>query len=132
MNAPMRNGWIGVVLLTWTGRGIGQEPPPAGVPAPPAAAAVAATVNGQDIPEMAVYRGLLREDPKNCAAARKEIVNYLVDNLLVDQYLRQLKIEVDVGWAASLLGQKPLKGKPEPDRVDLCQVETATDCRVGS
>lgn len=62
---------------------------------PPAATAVAATVNGQEIPELAVYRGLLRERPENWKAARQEILNYLIENLLVDQYLTQLKIDVD-------------------------------------
>ena len=65
------------------------------LPPPPPASAIAATVNGQPIPEMAVFRGLLREDPKRWAAVRKDVVNYLVDNMLVDQYLTQLKIPVD-------------------------------------
>src|SRR5262245_11037034 len=63
-------------------------------PAPPATL-VAATVNGQEILELDVYRGLLREDPKIWADARKEVVNYLIDNCVVDQYLTQLKIEVN-------------------------------------
>lgn len=74
-----------------------QPAPPAAVPtpAPPAATAVAARVNGQEIPELAVYRGLLRERPEHWKAARQEILNYLIENLLVDQYLTQLKIDVD-------------------------------------
>ncbi|MCS7045904.1 MAG: peptidylprolyl isomerase [Gemmataceae bacterium] len=72
-------------------------PPPAGLqlPPPPPATAIAATVNGQPIPELSVYRGLLREPPKNWPTARKEVLNYLIDNVLVDQYLIQLKITVD-------------------------------------
>jgi peptidyl-prolyl cis-trans isomerase C len=65
------------------------------VPPPPAATVVAAMVNGQDITELAVYRGLLREHPQNWAGARKEILNYLIDNLLIDQYLTQLKVGVE-------------------------------------
>jgi foldase protein PrsA len=64
-------------------------------PTPPSAAAVAATVNGEKIAEMAVFRALLRENPKNRGSARKEVVNYLVDNLLIDQYLRQLKVPLE-------------------------------------
>ena len=64
------------------------------LPPPPAANLVAATVNGQSIAEMAVFRGLLREDPKNWPTVRKDVLNYLIDNLLVDQYLTQLKIPV--------------------------------------
>jgi parvulin-like peptidyl-prolyl isomerase len=100
MNAPMRFGWISVALLTWAMHGLAQDateklaPIPA-PPPPPPANVVAATVNGQSIPELAVYRGLLREHPKNWENARREIVNYLIDNELVDQYLTQLKIQVE-------------------------------------
>jgi parvulin-like peptidyl-prolyl isomerase len=71
-----------------------KQPAAAPPPPPPAATAVAATVNGQEIPELSVYRGQLREHPKNWDTARLEIINYLIDNLLVDQYLTQLKVEV--------------------------------------
>jgi parvulin-like peptidyl-prolyl isomerase len=74
-------------------------------PTPPAATAVAATVNGQPILELQVYRGLMREQPKNWAAARKEILNYLIDNTVVDQYLAQLKIQVDAKELAERFAQ---------------------------
>src|SRR5207244_1731773 len=73
-------------------------PPPSKdleAPPPPPATAIAATVNGQPIYEIAVYRGLLREDPAKWTAVRKEVLTYLIDNLLVDQYLTQLKVAVD-------------------------------------
>ena len=81
----------------------GQEkvPPPKEVgkevvkPTPPPATAVAVDVNGEKITELAVFRALLREKPENRPAARKEVVQYLVDNLLIDQYLRQLKVQVE-------------------------------------
>ena len=97
--------WIGVF-----GLGIGMagsstllaqapaiQPPPkdAELPPPPPANLLAATVNGQPIPEIAVFRGLLREDPKRWPLVRKDVLNYLIDNLLVDQYLTQLKMPVD-------------------------------------
>src|SRR5207248_8983041 len=84
---PRARFWLGLVALTLiTMRGSGQEtPPPAPTPVvpkeveppPPAADAVAVTVNGQAIPELAVYRGLLRVPPKHREAARKEIVSFV-------------------------------------------------------
>jgi parvulin-like peptidyl-prolyl isomerase len=54
----------------------------------------AATVNGQPITELAVQRGLKRVPPAHRDEARGEIIDYLVDNILLDQYLQQLRIEV--------------------------------------
>jgi peptidyl-prolyl cis-trans isomerase C len=76
-----------------------KVPPPAPTPVPkaetpPPADAVAAVVNGEPIPEIAVFRGLLRVNPQIRDKARAEVVTFLVDNLVVDQYLRQLKVEV--------------------------------------
>jgi parvulin-like peptidyl-prolyl isomerase len=78
-----------------------QIPPPVPPPTalaekPPPADAIAAVVNGQPIAEMAVFRGLLRVHPDHRDKVRPEVVNYLVDNLVVDQYLTQLKIDVPV------------------------------------
>jgi peptidyl-prolyl cis-trans isomerase C len=98
--------WIGVfglaVCLVYPQAASCQEPaalpPPSKdpeLPPPPPAHIIAATVNGQPIPELAVFRGLLREDPKKWSTVRKDVLNYLIDNLLVDQYLTQLKIAVD-------------------------------------
>ncbi len=75
-----------------------QVPAPtkeAELPPPPDAKLIAATVNGQPIQELAVFRGLLREDPKKWATVRKDVLSYLIDNMLVDQYLTQLKIAVE-------------------------------------
>jgi len=63
-------------------------------PGPAAAAAVAATVNGQPIPELAVTRAL-RGKTDEGKDKRDEVLNYLIENALVDQYLEQLKVEVD-------------------------------------
>lgn len=71
-------------------------PPPVPIAeTPPPADAVAAVVNGQSLPEMAVFRGLLRVSPQFREKARVEVLNFLIDNMVVDQYLTQLKIEVD-------------------------------------
>src|ERR1043166_1354236 len=62
---------------------------------PPAREIVAAKVNGQIIQELAVFRGLMPVAPARRAEARKEVLNYLIDNMVVDQYLMQLKIPVE-------------------------------------
>ncbi len=65
-------------------------PPP---PKPPANA-VAATVNGQAIPETAVWRVTLCQGDR-VGEVRKEVLPILIDNALVDQYLLALKVNVD-------------------------------------
>lgn len=81
--------------------------PPAAVPlsgptgvAPPPKVEVrptgtAATVNGQAIPEVAVYRALRQFPPAHHDMARKEITGHLVENVLIDQYLTAIKIAVE-------------------------------------
>jgi peptidyl-prolyl cis-trans isomerase C len=68
-----------------------QPAPPATAPSAPAAAA---TVNGQVIPEVAVTRAL-RGKTGAAGGKRDEVLNYLIENALVDQYLEQLKVQVD-------------------------------------
>ena len=72
-------------------------PTPTPTPMPPArpANAVAATVNGQPILEGAVQRGLERVPPANQAEARPELLNYLIDNAILDQYLLQFQVKVE-------------------------------------
>jgi peptidyl-prolyl cis-trans isomerase C len=74
-----------------------QAPPPSPVvrPTPPAPNVVAVTVNGQTIPEIAVFRSLKRLPPDQQAKNRPEVIKFLVDNALVDQYLTQQKVAVD-------------------------------------
>jgi peptidyl-prolyl cis-trans isomerase C len=78
-----------------------QAPPtpqkePVATPQPAARpAAVAATVNGQPVPEVAVQRGLKRVPPARQDEARPAILSYLIDNVLLDQYLIQLNVQVD-------------------------------------
>ena len=98
MFARTRQAWIGCLVLfagsVWAGQPV-QIPPPKLVEPPPARDVVAARVNGQAIPELAVYRGLTRVDPQRREEVRKDVLNYLIDNTIVDQYLLQLKIQVD-------------------------------------
>jgi len=59
--------------------------------APPTPAAV---VNGVPIPEKDVQRALLGVPKEVHARARGEIIAFLIDNALVDQYLNHLKVQV--------------------------------------
>ncbi len=78
-----------------------QVPQGASVPASPptapvaAANAVAATVNGQPILESAVQRSLQHVPPIKHAESRPQIINFLIDQALLDQYILQQKITVD-------------------------------------
>ncbi len=56
----------------------------------------AATVNGQAIPAPAVERTLKRlHDKAEREKARPEILDFLIDNALIDQYLVQQKVAID-------------------------------------
>lgn len=81
----------------------GATPPPAALtpPAPATPAKVeprptgtAATVNNQPIPEVYVYRAIRQFPAASHEMARKEIVNHLIENALVDQYLTAIKVPV--------------------------------------
>ena len=112
--------WLAALVLGWamTSASAQTPPPPSTQPPPPstqhppatavpnatpggstpvapATTGVAAVVNGQPIPEAAIQRGLKRVDASKRAAARPELLDYLVDNLLIDQYLKQLPIKVE-------------------------------------
>lgn len=91
-------------------------PAPAAAPTTPMAAApapapevrptgTAATVNGQAIPEYAVYRALRQFPPTHQEAARKEIVNHLVENTLIDQYLNALKVTIEEKEVDALIAE---------------------------
>ncbi|HLJ92052.1 MAG TPA: peptidylprolyl isomerase [Gemmataceae bacterium] len=84
---------LGIFCIPLAAQEVGKAP---ASPAKPAVVptGTAATVNGQPITELAVQRGLKRVPPAQQAEARGEIIDYLVDNALLDQYLQQLRIEV--------------------------------------
>jgi peptidyl-prolyl cis-trans isomerase C len=105
MRTMQRPGWAVLGLTLSCLPAVAQNaPPPAPTPPPqtaPAAAAapvsanaVAATVNGQAIPESAVQRSLQRVPPAKQAEARPQIVNFLIDQALLDQYVLQQKSTV--------------------------------------
>jgi peptidyl-prolyl cis-trans isomerase C len=92
-------------------------PPPATPPVPPPAqpggapvvplvtpvtrapetrpAGTAATVNGQPIQEVEVYRQLRQLAPNTWEFARKEILAHLVEEQLIVQYLNAIKVTID-------------------------------------
>ncbi|OWK35903.1 peptidylprolyl isomerase [Fimbriiglobus ruber] len=75
-------------------------PAPGSLPAPTGKpverpTGVAATVTGQPIPEVAVWRALRQFPEAEHPIARKEILNHLIENLLIDQYLNALKIAAE-------------------------------------
>src|SRR5262245_1614631 len=55
----------------------------------------AATVNGEPIAEVAVQRGLKRVPADKHAEARGEILEFLIDNALIDQSLQKQSIAVE-------------------------------------
>lgn len=102
MFAQTRWELVVVGLLAFAGALAAQAPAPPPQPIqplktdpPPSRDAVAARVNGQVLSELAVYRGLQRVPPARREEARKDVLNYLIDNMIVDQYLLQLKLAVE-------------------------------------
>jgi peptidyl-prolyl cis-trans isomerase C len=67
--------------------------------------AVAARVNGQPIAEASVNRGLKRLPAARRAQARADIIDYLVGNVLIDQYLLQRSVEVTPAETAKKIDQ---------------------------
>jgi parvulin-like peptidyl-prolyl isomerase len=88
-----------IVLLCGAGSVPAQQPTPlqtkpTGVPAP-APTVIAATVNGHNVQELAVFRALQRVPPSQRDVARKDVLQFLIDTALIDQYLDQLKVAVE-------------------------------------
>ena len=81
-------------------------PTPTAAPAPkpePRPTGIAATVNTQEIPEVAVWRALRQFPPAEHAVARREILNHLIENILIDQYLTALKVTVETAEVDKLI-----------------------------
>jgi parvulin-like peptidyl-prolyl isomerase len=99
MNGLQRfSAWLSLTLLS--APALAQ--PAQSLPAPTTAAA---TVNGQPLPETWVQRGLRRIPPSEHSKARPEIINYLVDNMLIDQYLAQQKIPIEAKEMAARMSE---------------------------
>lgn len=102
----LRGAMLGVALTTLSAAAQTTTPPKAATPPagpqvakaatpPPQPNQVAVTVNGENIYEIAVHRALERVAPGNRTEARQSLVNYLVDNLLIDQSLRAAGYKVE-------------------------------------
>ena len=99
------NPWLAAAIISLLSAAFlrGQTPPPAaaGTPLPDgrgsvaAAGAVAAVVDGEPIPEIAVQRALKRVPPARQAEARPEILNFLIENALIDHYLAKIPVVVE-------------------------------------
>jgi peptidyl-prolyl cis-trans isomerase C len=91
--------WLAVVVLCIAGNAAHGQGRAAAPGTPPAtqnsASQIAASVNGQAIPEIAVQRGLRRVPPAMQSEARAQIIKFLIDNVLLDQYLIRLQVAVD-------------------------------------
>lgn len=73
-------------------------PPPAPKPEPRPTGTAAVVTFGQtkqEIAEVSVYRALRQFPAAHREMARKEIVNHLVENTMIDLYLNAIKITVD-------------------------------------
>ncbi len=90
---------LAAIALSLIGlQAVAQTTPPVPPVAPaPAPSAVAATVNGQPVYEAAVQRCLTQRHvpPEKLVQARAAFLDFLIDNVLIDQYLEQLHIAVD-------------------------------------
>jgi len=91
------------------------------VPAPAAnARTVAATVNGEVIREGAIQRALRRLPPDRHAEARAPILNLLVENVLIEQYLQQTGLQVAPAEVDKKLEE--MKGEIKKEKLDYANV----------
>lgn len=111
----------GVPPLTPPGApGVGTVPPPAPLTPPTAQPKIeprptgnAATVTislgaqptVQQIPEVAVHRALRQFPASAKEMARKEIINHLVENALIDAYLAAIQTKVEPAEVEKLIGE---------------------------
>lgn len=93
------SAWL---CLTTLATPVLAQAPPARAPAP---SALAATVNGQPLPDAWVQRSLSRVPPAEKGKARAEIINYLVDTMLIEQFLATQKIAVEPAETAARLAE---------------------------
>jgi peptidyl-prolyl cis-trans isomerase C len=98
------NPWLAAAILSLMSAAFvrGQAPSASATDTPlpdgrgsAAGNSVAATVDGEPIPEIAVQRALKRVPPAHQAESRPEIVTFLIENLLIDHYLVKLPVAVE-------------------------------------
>jgi peptidyl-prolyl cis-trans isomerase C len=102
---------LGLAGTQTQGQTPGKNPTPA--ISPPARNIVAAKVNGDVIPELAIYRVMAKETGPDREQMRKDILNVLIGNLLIDQYLSQIKVTVDSSEIEKNLAQMRQEAKVE-------------------
>jgi len=126
--------WLTMVLTgLLAGVAAGQPPPPAPPggtpPVPPVGAvlagqpadkAVAATVNGQPIAEVAVRRALRSVPKDKQPEVRPDVLSFLIDNMLVDQWLVGEKVVVGIKEIEDRLAE--VKQQLTKDKVDFAKV----------
>jgi parvulin-like peptidyl-prolyl isomerase len=88
-------------------------PGPTPVGPPPSRDLIAARVNGQAILELAIFRSQMNVPKDRQAQARPEILKFHIDNAIVDQYLLQLKIQVEPKEVEAMM-VKLKEGKDRP------------------
>jgi parvulin-like peptidyl-prolyl isomerase len=80
------------------------------LPPPPPRDLIAARVNGKPIPEMAVYRMLAQNPNEN----RKDALDYVIEQAIVDQYLLALKVNVTPEEVEAKLKEMKKEAENEP------------------
>jgi peptidyl-prolyl cis-trans isomerase C len=105
MRSALSFWWTALLsgLTCWSA--LAQQPPPApprppapeavGAPAAKVPTGIAATVNGEPISEVAAQRACRGVKPEMFEQARRECLDLLIDNLLLEQYLVQRKVTVE-------------------------------------
>lgn len=124
MRTMPRSCWAVLGLMISGVPVLAQTPQTAVAPSPQAAPAsanaVVATVNGQPIPESAVQRSLQRVPPAKQNEARPQIINFLVDQAVLDQYLSEQKIAVEPKEIDKVLDE--IKAEAKKENKDLAKV----------
>jgi peptidyl-prolyl cis-trans isomerase C len=95
--------FVAALMTALCGAAVLAQSPPAGPPTPVPApkqeevspTAVAALVNNQPIYEATIQRALAGVLPDKRADARPELINFLIDNLVIEQYLVQQGLVVE-------------------------------------
>jgi peptidyl-prolyl cis-trans isomerase C len=91
------------------------------VPAPVVnAKSVAVTVNGEPVYEGALARALRRVPPDRHAEARTSIMNMIIDNILIEQYLAQGGVKVETAEVDKKIDE--MKAEIKKEKMDYAKV----------
>jgi peptidyl-prolyl cis-trans isomerase C len=92
------NPWVAAAIAHLISAALLQGQAPAPSPpdqTTPSPTTIAAVVDDEPIPEMAVQRAMKRIPPSRQSEARPEILNFLIDNALIDHYLAKIPVVVE-------------------------------------